>query len=295
MTHTASRDDGSFISYYLVQHIHDTDTLLLILQGSDCNSVLKIESILTEYKNVWPEADVLLIEKYGINRKLKYSKDAERKDCPAQYLEKDNPAQRVADIKTVLDIVRKDGQYKTFILLGGSEGAVIANRVSADIDSIDATIAFNGGGRWFIDDVSHSIAVKHNNPDEARKEIDDFKGFAEHVLNSKPFELDVSGHGYHWWQQMLSIDQFDILKKVKSPLLIVQGGMDTSVSPQKTDELVQRLEELGKNNIEYRRYEALDHGLKDSDGKSLRKEVIRDINIWLRSKLGNPANKSSDN
>lgn len=295
MTHTVSRDDGSFISYYLVQHLHDTDTLLLILQGSDCNSVLKIDSILTEYKNVWPEADVLLIEKYGINRKLKYSTDPARKDCPAQYLEKDNPAQRVADIKTVLDIVRKDGQYKTFILLGGSEGAVIANLVSADIDSIDATIAFNGGGRWFIDDVSHSIAVKHNNPDEARKEIDDFKGFAEHVLNSKPFELDVSGHGYHWWQQMLSIDQLDILKKVKSPLLIIQGGMDTSVSPQKTDELVQRLEELGKSNIEYRRYEALDHGLKNSDGKSLRKEVIRDINIWLRSKLGNPANTSSGN
>lgn len=295
MTRTVSRDDGSFISYYLVQHLHDTDTLRLILQGSDCNSVLKIDSILTEYKNVWPEADVLLIEKYGINRKLKYSTDSARKDCPAQYLEKDNPAQRVADIKTVLDIVRKDGQYKTFILLGGSEGAVIANLVSADIDSIDATIAFNGGGRWFIDDVSHSIAVKHNNPDEARKEIDDFKGFAEHVLNSKPFELDVSGHGYHWWQQMLSIDQLDILKKVKSPLLIIQGGIDTSVSPQKTDELVQRLEELGKSNIEYRRYEALDHGLKNSDGKSLRKEVIRDMNIWLRSKLGNPANKSSGN
>lgn len=295
MTHTVSRDDGSFISYYLVQHAHDTDTLLLILQGSDCNSVLNIDSILTEYKNVWPEADVLLIEKYGINRKLKYSTDPARKDCPAQYLEKDNPAQRVSDIKAVLDIVRKDGQYKKLILLGGSEGAVIANLVSADIDSIDATIAFNGGGRWFIDDVSHSIAVKHNNPDEARKEIDDFKGFAEHVLNSKLFELEVSGHAYHWWQQMLSIDQLDTLKKVKSPLLIIQGGRDTSVSPQKTDEMMQRLEELGKSNIEYRRYEALDHGLKDSDGKSLRKEVIRDINIWLRSKLGNPANKSSDN
>lgn len=295
MTRTASRDDSSHISYYLVPHSYDTGTLLLILQGSDCNSVLKIDSILTDYKNVWPEADVLLIEKYGINRKLKYSKDAERKDCPAQYLEKDSPAQRVADINTVLGIVRKDGQYKKLILLGGSEGAVIANLVSADIDSIDATIAFNGGGRWFIDDVSHSIAVKHKNPEAARKEIDGFKGFAEHMLNNEPFELDVSGHGYHWWQQMLSIDQLDILKKVKSPLLVVQGGMDTSVSPQKTDEMMQRLEEFGKNNIEYRRYEALDHGLKDSDGKSLRKEVIRDINIWLRSKLGNPANTSSGN
>lgn len=85
---------------------------------------------------------------------------------------------------------------------------------------------------------------------------------------------------------MLSIDQLDRLKKVKSPLLIVQGGMDTSVSPQKTDELMQRLKDLGKNNIEYRRYEELDHGLKNSDGKSQRKEVVGDINMWLRSKLG---------
>ncbi|WFC14823.1 alpha/beta hydrolase family protein [Aeromonas salmonicida] len=283
ITRTASRDDGSPISYYLVQHPHDADTLLLILQGSDCNSVLKIESILTEYKNVWPEADFLLIEKYGINRKLKYSSDPARKDCPAQYLEKDNPAQRVADIKTVLDIVRKDGQYKKLILLGGSEGAVIANLVTADVDYIDATIAFNGGGRWFIDDVSHGIAVKHKNPAAARKEIDGFKGFSEHVLNSKPFELEVSGHGYYWWQQMLSIDQLDTLKNVKSPLLVIQGGRDTSVSPQKTDEMMQRLKELGKNNIEYRRYEALDHGLKNSDGESLRKEVVSDIYVWLRT------------
>lgn len=290
MTRTASRDDGSPISYYLVQHSHDADTLLLILQGSDCNSVLNIDSILSDYKNVWPEADILLIEKYGINRKLKYSTDPARKDCPAQYLEKDNPAQRVADIKAVLDTVRKNGQYKTLILLGGSEGAVIANLVTVEVDYIDATIAFNGGGRWFIDDVSHSIAAKHNNPEEARKEIDGFKGFAVHVLNSKPFELDVSGHGYHWWQQMLSLDQLDTLQNIKSPLLIIQSGMDTSVSPQKTDELMQRLKELGKNNIEYRRYEELDHGLKNIDGKSLRKEVISDINIWLRSKLDNPTN-----
>ncbi|HDT5894493.1 alpha/beta hydrolase family protein [Aeromonas hydrophila] len=287
-TRTASRGDGSPISYYLVQHAHDADTLLLILQGSDCNSVLNIDSIVSDYKNVWPEADVLLIEKYGIDRKLKYSTDPARKDCPAQYLAKDNPAQRVADIKVVLDTVRKEGQYKTFILLGASEGAVIANLVSADIDYIDATIAFNGGGRWFIDDVSHSIAAEHKKPAAAGKESDGFKGFAEHVLNSKPFELEVSGHGYHWWQQMLSIDQLDTLKKVNSPLLIVQGGMDISVSPQKTDELLQHLKDLGKNNIEYRRYEELDHGFKDSNGKNQRKEVVTDMNIWLQSKLDNP-------
>ncbi|MFM4680347.1 hypothetical protein ACEUD4_18600 [Aeromonas media] len=108
--------------------------------------MLNIDSIFTDYQDVWPEADVLLVEKYGIDSKLKYSTDPARKDCPAQYLEKDTPTQRVADIKVVLDTVRKDGQYKRFILLGGSEGAVIANLVTADIDYLDATISFNGGG-----------------------------------------------------------------------------------------------------------------------------------------------------
>lgn len=94
---------------------------------------------------------------------------------------------------------------------------------------------------------------------------------------------------------MLSLDQLDTLIKVNSPLLIIQGGMDTSVSPQKTDEMMLRLKELGKSNIEYRRYEALDHGLKNSDGTSLRKEVVSDINMWLRPKLSNPNNKPSVN
>ncbi|WP_429040536.1 hypothetical protein [Aeromonas media] len=190
ITHTTSRDDGSPISYYLVPHSYDADTLLLILQGSDCNSVLKIDSIFSDYKYVWPEADLLLIEKYNIDSKLKYSTDPARKDCPAQYLEKDSPAQRVADIKVVLDIIRKEGQYKRFILLGGSEGAVIANLVSADIDSIDATIAFNGGGRRFIDDVSHSIAAKHKKtPKRREKRSTALEGLPSMFFTANPLSL----------------------------------------------------------------------------------------------------------
>lgn len=288
ITHTASRADGSLISYYLLQNTHDSDTLLLILHGSDCNSVLKIDSIFTDYKNVWPEADILLIEKYGINKDLKYDIATDRKDCPAYYLKNDSPEQRVADIKIVLDMVRKDSKYNKFIVLGGSEGAVIAHLVAANVDDIDATISFNGGGRWFIDDVLDNIASKYENLEEAKENINNFKGFAEHVLNSKPLDIQASGHGYHWWYQVLSIDQLDTLQNVKSPLLIVQGGRDTSVSPQKTDEMIKRLKDLGKENIEYQRYDELDHGLNNIGGESKRKEVISNMNLWLRSKLGNP-------
>lgn len=288
MTRTVSRPDGSHISYYLFQHSHNSDSLLLILQGSDCNSILKIDSIFSDYKNIWPEADMLLIEKYGIDNKLKYSTDVARKDCPTKYLEKDSPYQRLADIKVILDLIRKGGQYKKFILLGGSEGAVIANLVTSEVDYIDATISFSGGGRWFMDDILYNIALVNKKAEETKESIDSFKGFAEFVLNSKPVSLDVSGHGYHWWYQMLSIDQLELLQKVSSPLLIVQGGRDISVSPKKTDNMVRRLKELGKSNIDYQQYEALDHQLKNIEEKSPNKEVISDMNTWLRSKLGNP-------
>ncbi|WP_454010516.1 hypothetical protein [Aeromonas sp. Marseille-Q7275] len=46
---------------------------------------------------------------------------------------------------------------------------MIANLVTADVDYIDATIAFNGGGRWFIDDLTDIAVKKHNNPEAARE------------------------------------------------------------------------------------------------------------------------------
>ncbi|MFM2485180.1 alpha/beta hydrolase family protein [Celerinatantimonas yamalensis] len=292
-THTTRRADGSDISYYLFPQLRHSlnDTLLLILQGSDCNSVLQIASIFTDYKNIWPEADILLVEKYGIDKRLSFSPDVERVDCPIQYLQNDSPEQRVADIQAVLDILRKDDKYQKFIILGGSEGAVIANLVTEKVDYKNATISFNGGGRKFIDDVLHSIVSGYANSDEAEESVKSFRSFSNHILNSKPAEFKVSGHGYNWWHQMLSIDQLEVLKKINTPLLIIQGGRDLFVSPQKVDEMVLALKRSGKENIEYRRYKELDHRLNNIEGESKRKEVVSDINGWLKSKLGNP-NKS---
>ncbi|WP_028581883.1 alpha/beta hydrolase family protein [Desulfogranum japonicum] len=289
-THTISRTDGSNITYYLLHQLHTSpsDTLLLILQGSDCNSVLQIKSIFTDYKNAWPEADVLLIEKYGIDKGVSFSSDPERRDCPAQYIQNDSPTQRVADIQTVLDVVRKDGKYLNLIVLGGSEGAVIANLATTRIDDIDATISFNGGGRRFIDDVLHSIKSESENIDEIERNISGFLGFSNDIINSKPSDLEVSGHGYNWWYQMLSIDQLEILKKVNTPLLVIQGERDLSVSPQKVDEMMLALVKAGKDNIEYRTYKDLDHGFMNINGESNRKLVVNDIHVWLKSKLRNP-------
>ena len=290
---TVNRSDDSKIEYYIFEPSPklSSDVLLLILQGSDCNSVLKIKSIFSDYKNVSPKADLLLIEKYGIDKTLSYNSDAERKDCPVEYLQKDNPKQRVADINMVLNVVRNNRTYSHFVVIGGSEGAVIANLLAASIGYVDATISFNGGGRWFIEDVLHNIASEYENIEEAKESIEGFKGFSEHVLDSKPFNLKVSGHGYNWWNQMLSIDQLNVLQKVNSPMLIVQGGIDLSVSPKKVDEMIIKLRESRKENIEYITYKNLDHGFRNAEGKNETKKVIADMREWLNEKLNNNPNK----
>lgn len=286
-TLTTNRADGTKIDYYLIDQKEDSksDTLLLILQGSDCNSALNIKSIFTDYKNIWPQSDLLLIEKYGIDKSLVYSADAERKDCPTAYLKKDNPKQRVEDIAAVLSTINKERNYDNLVVIGGSEGAVIANLLAASNHDVDATISFNGGGQWFIDDVLHSISSEQTDVDKTKESVEGFKGFAQHILNREPFDIEVSGHGYYWWRQMLSIDQLRTLKSVNTPLLIVQRRIDKSVSPQKVTDMMSELQKSGKENIEFRFYENLDHRFNNSAGQEQLANVITDMNSWLKKTL----------
>ena len=286
-TQTLTRQNGSLIDYYLLNQSGDdrSDTLLLILQGTDCNSVLQVESIFSNFKNVWPEADLLLIEKYGITRELVFSSDLERPDCPQAYIQNDSPKQRVSDIKAVLREVRSDFSYPRLIVVGGSEGALVANLLAAEINTIDATVAFNGGGQMFVDDVLHSIEAGAANSEEAVEAAQGFLGFSNHVLNSEPSDLQVSGHGYQWWYQMLSIDQLEVLKEMNTPLLLIQGGRDSSVSPDKVTEMIESLRKAQKKNIDFLPYGNLDHTFYDEQEVSHQNEVVEDISQWLKSKL----------
>ncbi len=282
-----NRPDGSDVKYYLIRADENdrSGVLLLINQGSDCNSILNNKAVFTDLRNIWPNADLLLIEKYGIDQSLPFSSDVERTDCPREYILNDSPEQRIADIERVLEVVRSNNHYPDLILLGGSEGAVITNLLASRLDQVTAAIAFNGGGRWFLDDVVHSIESGTDLPEEAAAEIEGFKGFSEHILNSTPVDLAVSGHGYSWWYQMLKIDQLAELQKIEVPLLLVQSGKDASVSALKVDEMILALHKQGKDNIDYRVYEELDHTFKDADGSSQLSRVVLDMQAWLKNKL----------
>ncbi|KZK89051.1 Alpha/beta hydrolase family protein [Pseudovibrio sp. Ad5] len=277
------REDGSEITIYLKsQSQKDATDLLVLIQGSDCNSVAHNTLINEQFSQVLPEADVLTVEKYGITSDLSWDPSSDvHPDCPADYIENDSPERRTADyIKTISEL-KEGGTYERVFLVGGSEGAVVANMIAAKTDFVTASVALNGGGRHFIDDILHNMKSS-GMPNEAFKEASaGFKGFAQEITTSKPFDVNMSGHGYSWWNAMLKLDQLEILAQVENPLLIVQGGQDQSVSPEAVDQQIAKLTELSKTNITYKSYPDMTHSFEGAGGESMVEQVITDIKGWL--------------
>ncbi|WP_438464555.1 alpha/beta hydrolase family protein [Marinomonas sp. PE14-40] len=278
-SYTLDRDDESSIIFYLKKQPSSAENLLLLIQGSDCNSVYHNNIINEVFSASLNDKDVLTIEKYGIDKNLSWNTSSERNDCPQDYINNDSPSQRVKDIKQVLKHVMASKQYKKLVVLGGSEGALVANMLSAQFEKVTHTIAINGGGRWFLDDVIYNIEQTTTDENyESQKQ--GFLGFTQHLLNTPKFDLTMSGHGYRWWREMLEIDQTEAIRQIDNPIFIIQTEDDLNVSPKLALQQAQFLMAT-KSNILYKAYPNLDHGFKRASGVSEAHSVVVDIQAWL--------------
>jgi pimeloyl-ACP methyl ester carboxylesterase len=287
-THELLRADGSFITYYLTRRdpSRQAEQLLLVLQGSDCNSVTRIRVIPEYLSNVLSGADVLTVEKYGIDASLPYMDGTARPDCAAAYLRHDSLTQRAKDLEAVVADVLRTHPYRHVVALGGSEGAVAAHLLAASSPHITATIAFNSGGQWFMDDLLHSAHKGPGSPEQRRDAEQDPRDFVRHIDTQAPEDLAASDHGYLWWRDALALDQLALLTQISTPALIIQSGRDSSVSPSSVLDMVGKLRMSGRHNIHYRTYPDLDHHLAAPDGTSRIPEVADDMTAWLHGVLG---------
>ena len=280
---TLEREDGSLITYYLetVKGKKHSKSLFVLFQGSDYNSV-RHSSGINKIKTVLPNADILTIEKYGITDTLPYSLDY-RDSISQEYLDFDNINQRAADANTVITSLIKSFNYEKVFVLGGSEGADVAYLLASKCSYVNATITIGGGGRFFIDNVIHSVMCADELSEEEKEaSINEMKQFSQYILSQENIELSVSEHGFLWWKIMFSSDLQDVISSISTPLLILQGGKDDSASPEKATEMVQALKQSGMNNIEYLFYPEYDHSLNLSFDDKATEVVFKDIQKWLQ-------------
>lgn len=272
-----TRPDGSAITFYLDKK--GGRHLLVLMQGSDCNSVVHSKVINDRFATMLDDADVLTVEKYGLTRSVSWKGLGDSSECPASYYEHDSPQQRADDYLRVMSWLDDQFHYDHITLLGGSEGALVAAMVASRSDAVSAVISLNGGGRFFVDDVLHSMEIEL--PPAAFEEAKQgFLAFAASVEAAENMDLVMSGHGFRWWKSMLAADQTELLLSIRAPLLIIQSELDKSVSPKLAYDQARMLMQ-NRNNVEFLTVKGVDHKFHDSSGKDRTSAVVSSVKEWL--------------
>ena len=287
-SHVIRRLDGSNLNFY-VERRGDVaqQSILVIMQGSDCNSIVRHPSI-GDYTEVAPHHAVLFVEKYGITNDLLFSADDTRVECPAAYLKHTTLAQRVLDHVQVIAELRRSAPWwdGKLTILAGSAGTYAGELVAALVPETERLVIFGFGSRKLETDVFSSIRASFEAegiPIAAREQqLTEIAELFQEMRENPTPNKTTSGHSYTWWASMFNFDQLVALQQVPVPVLAIQGSQDQSVSPEGARAMINELREQGYKNVEYREYQGLDHGFVDGKGRSKKREVIADIQEWLR-------------
>ncbi len=268
-SHQLVRVDQSELTYHLSQRTEDPQGILLMFQGSGCNSVATNENISLFGPIIAPDHAIVTIEKYGV---AVGATDPE--NCSEDYWEHATIQQRIIDALQVIASLRgQDWWDGDLVVFGGSEGGAVAAMLAPLVPETDAAIIFSSGIGWPVGDMIRAAI-----PPQAGEEFDTVIASAR---ANPTGSIQWGGASYRWWAN--SVDLVPALALVGSdfPLLLVHGERD-QFAPVETARASQQIwVEHNRPNTTYREYAGHDHFMVDAEGTNHNIEVFADIAEWL--------------
>ena len=149
-------------------------------------------------------------------------------------------------------------------IVGHSEGGVIAPMVAASDPKIAAIVLMAGTGKRG-DEV---LLYQMNRPLELNPVISDEQKTKERAANQQILRTVIEGGDtsklpplfrFKWTKTFLTYDPLPTIRKVKQPILILQGGLDRQVTPDQADILAKAALEAGNKDVTVRMFPTLNH------------------------------------
>lgn len=263
------RPDGSPVVYYLAgQPERGRRPVVLMLQGSGCDSVARNDGIPWMAARLAPDHVLLTIEKYGVQT------EADGETCTPEYWRGNTLSQRVTDAAYVVARLRQSRWWnRQLVIFGGSEGGAIAAMLAPLVPETRAVIVWSSGIGQPV-----GAMIRAALPPQIQAEAD--RIFSEARGNPTP-DRQWGGASYRWWADALDTVPARSLALTPSPALVIHGTRDQSApvaSARATRDLVRA---AGKANFTYREYEGYDHFMVDAEGTDHRGEVVAAAAAWL--------------
>lgn len=181
---------------------------------------------------------------------------------------------------------RSDIDASRIFLAGHSEGGMVAPMVAATDANIRGIVLLAGPGytgRKIIM-FQNQQAVSHA-PGLSQLQRDS-------IMATVPAQLDSAGKANAWLGYFLAYDPIATAKRVKQPVLILQGATDLQVSPEQADSLAAAFRLHGNSHVTLRKFSDTNHlFLHDSSGMpqnyasltdpNVRKEVLGTLADWI--------------
>ncbi len=226
-------------------------------------------------------------------RTLVYGKDMKNVDLNSEVIE---------DAISAVAMLKKNPDFKNskVYIVGHSLGAMCAPLIASKSKQINGIILLAGNARPLEDvvlDQYNYIFGLDSLDAEEKKEIADYTIKMKTVKNPKvlktakaddlPLNLES-----HYWQSLVKYNQVQVAKKIKQPILVLQGERDYQVIMTDYNLWKQHLGSNPKN--QFISYPNLNHLFMNGAGKSMPSEydkqgnveekVILDIATWIKEK-----------
>ena len=196
------------------------------------------------------------------------------------------------DVEAALNYLRTRGDIDAtrLALVGHSEGGMIAPMVAASDPKLRAIVLMAGPahtGRAIL-------AYQQQYAADSMLKLTGEK--RDSALRAMTRALDSTAASQPWVKFFLDYDPVATAKRVKQPVLILQGATDRQVTPEQANELAQAFRAGGNRDVTVKFFPSTDHlFLADPNGnpsgyaklpsKSVRAEVLGTIADWLATRL----------
>lgn len=267
---TLERSDGSEIVYYLERGgAERRQPLLVMLQGSGCDSVTRNDRIPWMAARLARHHAVLTIEKYGV------ATGADGDQCTAEFWRGNTLTQRALDTALVVAALRPQPWWDgRLVIFGGSEGGAVAALAAPLIPETRAVIVWSSGIGLPI-----GRMIRAALPQPALAEAD--RTFAEARANPTG-DRQWGGASYRWWADALDQLPARSLVRTPAPVLLIYGTSDQFAPVASARAARDLVTASGKANFTYREYEGYDHFMIDAAGVDHRAPVVTAAGDWLR-------------